>query len=74
MELENQEFDRWLKWAEQEVVTREQRSAAFSGAAPVTDDEVNQVLIEDSPDGPEETVSQYVKPDRGPYQTEQRPL
>jgi len=59
MELENQEFDRWLKWSEMETETREQRNAAFSGTAPVVDVEgLDPALEEDALDVPTETVPQ----------------
>ena len=73
MELESQEWDRWLKWSEAEVIEKEQRSAAFSGAAPVTEEDTAR-LAEENIQEPDETVAQYVQPDLGIYGTEQRPV
>lgn len=77
MELENQEFDRWLAWSEAEVLAKEQKSAAFSGTAPIVDEEVDPSLVEDNLDEPDqldEPQPVFVRPDQEPYETERRPL
>lgn len=57
MELENKQFEDWKKWAEGEVVLAQQKHAAmYTGGSVDPDDVTLDKQVEQSLDGPDETV------------------
>ncbi|EGD91383.1 hypothetical protein H112_01185 [Trichophyton rubrum D6] len=61
MELENQEYDRWKKWAETEIVLQQSSRAAFAGTE-ITEAEAESSMASNDLSAPESKLLESIKP------------